>query len=85
LTDAADASAAKTMAVLFMTVPPSCGFPSHFLRPASNLADFHDYHKKSRPVVTDSVPFSPVCRPRGKDVLVGCIDVASNVVETPQG
>ena len=27
---------------------------------------------------------SAVCRPRGKDVLVGCIDVASNVVETPQ-
>jgi 5-methyltetrahydropteroyltriglutamate--homocysteine methyltransferase len=28
---------------------------------------------------------SAVCRPRGKDVLVGCIDVASNVVETPRG
>jgi methionine synthase II (cobalamin-independent) len=32
--------------------------------------------QKSRLVVTGG--------PRGKDVLVGCIDVASNVVETPQ-
>jgi methionine synthase II (cobalamin-independent) len=31
-----------------------------------------------------SVPFTAVGRPRGNDVMIGCIDVASNVVETPQ-